>query len=141
MSSAIKSLCRCVDKILGVREQVGADLKKAYIVTRTWSGDRPGNGYPTDTKIQVLPTPRVVDFSHSVSLREAGAIKSGDILLEKVPKTQFPQETDINGYSDSRCVEKLYDLSGELYKAVSVVEKLLWWNVQIRRLSAQERYD
>ncbi len=132
-------LGKCIDSILGVREQVGAALHDIFIVTRTWSGKAPGDGQAEDEEVKVEPTPRIRDFSHSMRLTDGGAIKSGDIILEKITKTSY-EEADINGISDSQNIEKFFRVGDSLYKVISHVEELLWWNVQLRRISAQEKF-
>lgn len=135
----IKCLSKASDCILGVRDNVGAALKEVFIVTRTWSGDRPGNGQPEDEVCQLLPTPRIVDYSHSIRLQEHGAVKQGDIILKGISKHKYPNEDTVRGKTSERNVEIFYRLGDdELYKVIEVVEKHLTWNVQIRRLSAQE---
>lgn len=145
----IESLLDCSEDILETRDCVGAALKEVFIVTRTWSGDRPGNGQPEDKDERILPTPRVVDYSHDIRLREGGGIKEGDIILKGISKNKYSDENYVRGKTTERNVEVFYQLGGEingenkgeLYKVISVMENYLTWDVQLRRLSSQEQFD
>lgn len=139
--TAISSLLSSLESILGIRQQIGADLRKAYIITRTWSGAEIGDGTPTETVTEILPTPGIKDFSHSIKLEASGNIKQGDIILHQISKAAFPLESSIDGTSASAQIEKLYKVGEYYYRAISIVEKHLTWNVQLRRLSDQTRRD
>ncbi len=140
MTGIIDGLKDCSDSILGIRDQIGAALKPVYMVTRHWSGNAVGEGLATDLVVQILPSPRVVDFSHSLALKEGGKIEQGDIILRGISKHHY-SELDVNCKSEASNVEKIYMLGDVLYNAISVTEKHLTWNVQIRRLSSQRKYE
>lgn len=129
----------CLDEILGVRDQIGANLAKTCIITRTWSGDQIGEGTYIDESVEVLPSPQVVNLSHSLRVVEGGQIKQGDLLLKMISQNQFPNESDIDGTSGSDVVEKFYRVNGFDYRVISVVKNYLTWDVQIRRLTDQTR--
>ena len=75
-------------------------LRRTYVYTRTrrwyagtagaWtpSGVR-GRGYPVDTEVQVLPTPRVRDVSAQFVVASAGRYREGDLRIDKItPKNE-----------------------------------------------------
>ena len=139
MSNAVESLSKSINKILSVRETVGATLKKVSIITRTWSGTGIGFGTLSDVAKEIKPDPYVVDFSHDIRLREGGAIKQGDRLVKSISKENFPLESELDGSSSADNIEKFYDIGGILYQVITVREKYLTWNVHVRRLSDQTR--
>ena len=139
MSGIIDSLKDCADSILGVRDGIGAALKPVFLFTRQWSGESPGDGIATDEETQVLPSPRVQDFSHSLSLREGGRVQQGDIFLRGISKNSYPDKNIVSCKSPTKRIEKFYRVGDDLYNVISVVEKHLTWSVQLRRLSSQTR--
>ena len=130
----IDDLIPCMDDILGVRDDIGA-IKNGpiYLLTRTWTGQK-GRGTFVDTQVQVLPSPHVVNFSHSLRLREGGMIKQGDIMLKHLSKQKYPTEDLLDCTTDNpSTVEKFYYMDGNLYECISVLEDYVYWNVQIRK--------
>jgi hypothetical protein len=123
-----------------VRDSIGAGLKEVSIVTRTWTGEAPGDGTASETKMQILPTPRIVDLSQSLKIAPGGAVQQGDIILKHVSKVTLPTEDEAACRSESRSVEKFWEIGSVLYQVISVTESHLTWNVQLRRLSDQSRY-
>ena len=83
-SSIRANLGHCIDKILGIREQIGAQLADVDLVERTWSGKRQGDGTFTDVVTRLSPAPEIVDYSHNIRTSEAGAVKSGDLILRGI---------------------------------------------------------
>ena len=134
----IDSLKDCFDSVLAVRESAGLELKDTFRVVRTWSGKVPGDGAPTDTVCEIKPKPGVRDFSHDIRLREGGQIKEGDIIVHQISKNRFPLECNVDGTHPDKNVEVFYKVGGIDYRVINVVEKHLWWNVQLRRLTPQE---
>jgi hypothetical protein len=132
-------LVSCLDDVLGIRDDIGAIKQPVFIITRTWSGEAPGDGTKRDTEKQVLPTPMVVDLSHSLRILEGGAVKRGDLILKMISKNQFPLESEVDGKSPSRNVEKFYRVGEAYYQVISVTEDYAWWNVQIRRVAFSGR--
>lgn len=128
------------DKILGIRDKIGAVLKPVSIVSRTWSGIQVGEGEPVDSVVRLLPSPRVVDFTHDLRIQPGGSVQQGDILLKGISKESHPKQSELDGTSDKKNVEKFYLVGERLYQAISVREKYLTWNVQVRELSHQERF-
>jgi len=120
-----------VDSILGLRDDIGAVKSPVFIVTRTW-GEQKGVGVPTDVKTQILPSPRIVEMSHDMRLREGGFVKQGDIILKMISKESY-KETDIDLSVPSDKVEKYYLVKNALYEIVSVVDKYVVFQVHLRR--------
>lgn len=137
MSGVVAGVLANVNSILGLRDSLGAALKDVYLVTRTWSGTELGDGTATDTKVKMVPSPRVVEFKHDTRIVEGGAIKQGDILLKMVSKQTYPTETMVDGKSDIDNVENLYEVGGVLYRVINVKEKHVTWSILLRRLSSK----
>lgn len=140
MATGVDSLRKGVNKILETREKIGAALKSVRLITRSWSGSRVGEGRAKESVLRVLPTPRVKPFSHDLRLREGGAIKQGDILIKGISKENFPNEEQIDGSTDAKNVEKFYEIGTKIYQVISIRERHLTWDVQVRRLSDQRRF-
>jgi hypothetical protein len=130
------NLSHCIDKILGIREQIGAQLADVDIVQRTWSGQRQGDGSFTDVVTRLSPAPEIVDYSHNIRTSESGAIKSGDLILRgispKYTEDQLKTQTDVKNK------EKFYKLGAHYYTCVHVRERLVTWDVHIRKVSQDE---
>lgn len=140
MSNIVNDILSCADDILGIRDDIGATKHPIYILTRVWSGDEIGSGTAVDTKVQMLPTPYLVDFSHSLRLREGGKIKEGDILLKTVSKQSYPTENLIDCSVSNKKTEKFYFINGFLYQVISVTSSYVTWAVHIRKTNKQKTY-
>lgn len=122
--------------ILGIRDDIGAALKPVYLVTRTWSGGEPGDGTKADVVVQILPTPRVVEFKHDIRILQGGLFQEGDVLLKGISKETFPTEDLVDGSTSAQNIEKFYRIGNtELYRVKSVVEKFVTWNVLTERIN------
>lgn len=128
------------DDAVQIRNEIGAILDEIYIVTRTWSGDQPGNGTAIESKVIIFPAPWIIDLSQDLRLKEGGVIHQGDILLKQISRKRYPLETDINCTSTNPKIEKFIELGGYLYQVISVKKTYADWNIQIRRLTDQTRY-
>ena len=137
MSDVVKGVRDNVDSILAIRDQIGAALKPVYFVTRTWSGTELGDGTATIARVQMLPSPRVVEFKHDLKLVEGGFVKAGDVLLKMISKNKYTAESQLDGTSTVANVEKLYEVGGILYRVINVQEKHVTWSVLLRRISGQ----
>ena len=137
MSGVVTDLLTSIDSILALRDSIGAAKKEVWLITRTWSGTELGDGTATDVRTRMLPSPRVVEFNHDMRILEGGAVKQGDVLLKMISKQSYPTENLIDGKSTVQNVEKLYELSGIYYRAVTVTENHVTWTVLLRRLSNQ----
>lgn len=140
MSDIVNDILGCTDEILGLRDELGATKHKVYILTRTWTGSEPGDGAAQDSITQVLPTPYLVDYSHSLRLREGGKIREGDILLKHLSKETYTEESMIDCSVESRNVEKYYYINGRLYTVISITSHYVYWNVLVRKASRQKVY-
>jgi hypothetical protein len=129
----------CLDDILAIREDLGASLAKVYLVTRTWTGSQVGDGSYSDEIEEVLPTPGIKNYSHNVHVMQGGAIQQGDLLLQMISKSRYPNQSDINCSSSETNIEKFYRVGEFDYRLITIVEKHLVWDVQVRRLSDQTR--
>lgn len=135
-SSIRANLGHCIDKILGIREQIGAQLADVDLVERTWSGKRQGDGTFTDVVTRLSPAPEIVDYSHNIRTSEAGAVKSGDLILRGIsPKYT---EDQLKTQTDSKSKERFYKLGTNYYTCVNVRERLVTWDVHIRKISQDE---
>lgn len=128
----------CIDAALSVRECLNLQLADVSIVTRTWTGRRVGDGTYTETVQLVTPTPGIKNYSHDVRVSEAGAIKSGDLVLTGISKKAFPEEKTLRTQTNIRNVEKLVKVGPHYYRTISVVEHLVTWDIQVRKVSKDE---
>jgi hypothetical protein len=135
----VDDVLKNVDSILGLRDDLGAIKHPIYILTREWSGNEPGSGTPTDSTQQVLPTPYLVDLSHSLRLREGGNLKQGDLLLKMISKKTY-NEKQINCSVENQNQERWYYINGLLYEVISITEEYVYFNVQVRKASKQKTY-
>jgi hypothetical protein len=137
MTKAIPSLLPNLDCVLGVRESIGADIQRVQLITRRWSGRERGDGDYTDEVLDVRPTPSLRSLAHNVRLTEGGSIKATDLFIGHISKNQFPNESDVDCSSSESTVERFYRIGQYDYTVISVVEKHLTWDVQVRRRSSQ----
>jgi hypothetical protein len=141
----IKALLPQIDTILSIRDQIGAIIEPVSFVTRTWYKDEAKTtlanapeGYFSTAFERLLPTPKIVNFSQDVRLREGGAIKAGDIVLQSISKNKFSR-SELDGTSTAPNIERLYAIGDKIYQVINVTEKYVTWNVQLRELTNQER--
>jgi hypothetical protein len=132
----IDDLLPDVDAILGIRDDLGVALKVVNIVTRTWSGSECGEGTMSETMAQMLPSPRVVEYRKQQENQTGGVVERADIMLKMISKNLF-SETDLNFSDMNENQEKFYDIGGELYRPIQVIEKHVVWSVMLRRVEAQ----
>jgi hypothetical protein len=137
MSGSIDSLKGCSDAILGIREQIGADIHKVYLVTRTWTGESVGAGECIETEEKIEPTPAVTNLSTDHRVKEGGSVRVGDLEIRQISKNKYPNKEDIDCSSSDPLVEKFYKIGDALFVVINVMEKYITWNVQVRRRSDQ----
>lgn len=135
----IDGLLTGIDSILSIRDTAGAVIDPVYFVTRTWSGTEIGDGTVVDTEVQMLPSPGLKDYGQDLRVREGGSIKSGDIILKDVSRNKF-KESDLDGKSPSRNIEKFFRVGDKLYQVINITKSYVTWDVQIRELTNQTRY-
>jgi len=138
VSDIRKGLLDCVDKILEIRESIGAQLADVSIITRTWSGERIGDGSFTDVEVPMYPIPQIKDFSHNIRVSEAGAVKQGDLILVGISQNSYPDESMLRTDTGSNTVEKMIKVGNHFYRTVYVKQKLVTWDVQVRKVNQDE---
>ncbi len=137
--SLVDDLIGGLDDILSIRDELGAALKQVYFVTRTFAGTELGDGDYTETREQMLPSPKVVEFKLDTRIREGGNVKAGDIMLKMISKNSYPTEASVDCSTSLANQEKFYELDGELYRCIGIGERLLTWSAHLRRVSDQVR--
>jgi hypothetical protein len=82
------------DVIDGLRRdlhpQFGVRPYRAWLVTRTWSGEIPGEGEgtPVDIEVELDPQPRVMAWGgYEIELDKCGLDEAGEIVLKEVSLT------------------------------------------------------
>ncbi len=142
----IDSLLPVTDAILGIRDSIGAVIKPVYFLTRTWYTDEDlttaataPEGFAKDSQIQMLPSPQIKDFSQDIRLREGGAVKAGDIILQNISRNKYGI-ADLDGTSTAENIERFYIVGVKIYQVINVSESYLTFRVQLRELSNQVRY-
>ena len=129
-----KNLLGCMDKILGVRENLGVQLADVSIITRTWSGKEVGEGSFTDSELIISPQPQIVDFGHDLRLNNSAAVRQGDLILKQISQNKFSRK-QLSAITGLKNVEKFYKLNDDLYVQIHLRERLITWDVHIRKLS------
>ena len=140
MSSIVDDIKNGLDDILGLRDEIGAIKYPIYILTRTWTGEELGEGVPSDSISQILPSPYLVDYSHSLRIVEGGNIQKGDLLLKMVSKESYPNESDVNCSSDNQNIEKFYFINDNLYNVKSITSDYVYWNVLLTKTGKTKTY-
>lgn len=135
----LDSLLPNIDTVLGVRDSIGAQLHNVYMITRRWSGGRPGEGEASDTIEQLTPSPQIYEYGHDIRIVEGGAVKQGDIVLKNISKNKYTSK-DLDGRTDDKATERFYRIKERLYQVINVKERYLTWEVQVRKLSNQTQY-
>lgn len=129
----VSDILAVTDTILGLRDSLGAVKHPVFLFTRTWSGARLGEGTKTDTQVQILPSPALLDYSHSLRLKEGGRIRQGDLMVKSISKQSFPDESVLDGSTTAKNIEKYYLINNRLYTVISIVEGHVTWAVQVRK--------
>ena len=132
MSSIVSGILEDIDDILKLRDELGAVKKPVYLFTWIWPQEK-GQGSPAQTIVQMLPSPYVINFSHSSKVQEGGSWKQGDLLLKHISKKSYPLEADVDCTVGDEVTEKWYLIDGYRYEVISVVEDYVYWNVQVRK--------
>lgn len=137
MKGLRESLSDCIDCVLSVRDDMGAALDDVSIIERTWAGERVGDGSFADVMTPLRPTPQIRDYSHDVRVSEAGSVKQGDLILVGISRNLYtePQlRTDV----DAKNKEKLIKVGRHFYRTIHVKEKLVTWDIHIRKVNQDE---
>jgi hypothetical protein len=133
-----ESLSDCIDCVLSVRDGIGASLAGVSIIHRRWAGERVGDGTFTDQVTPLKPTPQIRDYSHDVRVSEAGSVKQGDLILVGVSRSAFPDEATLRTDVRSPKEEKMIKVGRHFYRTVHVREKLVTWDLHIRKINQDE---
>jgi hypothetical protein len=140
MSGILDSLKDCSDSILGIREKIGADIHKVYIVTRTWTGEAVGAGECSEVCEKIEPTPAVKDLSNDHRVKEGGAVQNGDLQIRHISKNRYSSRSDIDCTAGD-LIEKFYKIGEKLYTVINVTEDYITWHVQVRMRSDQRSVE
>lgn len=140
MSDIVKDILSCTDDILSLRDDIGAIKHHVYILHRIWTGTELGSGSATDTITQILPTPYIVDCSHSLRIKEGGKVKEGDLIIKNISKQSYTEEKEIDCSVINKNEEKYYYINERLYTVISVTSGYVTWNVQVRKSAKQKTY-
>lgn len=140
MSGIIDGLSDCSDAILGIRDGIGADLRKVYFVTRTWTGGEPGDGIAHDVETLMIDSPHIVDLSLNFRAMEGGNVRQGDLLLKMVNKHRYPDRAMFGPTTADRGKEIFLKIRDMIYTVIALRERYLQWDIQIRPCSDQRRY-
>lgn len=133
-----EGLLGCIDKILDIRDEMGALLAETHFVLRTWSGERPGDGTFTDIVTRLEPQPAsIADLSHDIRLGQGGAYKQGDLLLKGISQNTYT-EPDLLTQTHKKNVEKFIKVGDHYYVTVNIKKNLVTWDVQIRKILQDE---
>lgn len=135
MKTLLAGIRSNLNDILKIRDDIGAVKDPVFIVTRTWMGSEPGDGYYTDRVEQVLPSPRIVKYVDDYRIKEGGAVQQGDVMLKMISQQSYPNQTDVDCSVPARNVERFYRLGSDHYQVIQVEKHYLTWNVFLRRLS------
>ena len=133
-----EDLLDCVDSTLEIRQDICAQIADVFLVTRTWSGERPGDGEFEDDETILDPMPSIKDFSHDVRLRQGGSVKQGDLFLIGLSQNKYPNEDDIRTDTRDKNVEKFYRIEAHYYRVINIRKRLVTWNVHIRKRAQDE---
>ncbi len=106
---------------------------RVYILTRTWSGVRIGNGVKTDTTVEVSPVPYIKTYDLDIRLRVGGVIKAGDIIIKYMSKDDYPDLSFLETVTNIRNVQKFYKIDNKLYTAVGTSDGYAYWNIHLRK--------
>lgn len=117
---------------------MGAQIYDVFLVFRTWSGERVGDGSFTDDVTQIEPTPCIKDYSHDVRITEVGAVKAGDIIVTGISQNQYPDELALRTDTVEKNTQKIYHIGKHFYHVVNIRKKLLTWNIHLRKIRQDE---
>lgn len=140
----IETILPATRSIYGIRDDIGAEKGFVYMVELLWSSGQIGAGQPIEKITKILPTPQIVDFTQAINLPDSAGVQAGDIILKGISKDAFPDETLIDTQTDNQNLEKFYliqtrDEVNKLYQVISIKEKYVSWQVQIRRLTTEDQ--
>lgn len=99
-TNLIDQLVPVVDELRELQETLGLRQHRVYIVSRQWSNGRVGDGEATDTEVEILPRPLVLNWKARVSdlkyeLEPCGLDEMGMAFIKEVSLTYT--EADLVG--------------------------------------------
>lgn len=137
----IKDLIENSDSILSIRQDLGAQKHNVYILKRSWSDGKVGEGIPTDTIEKLNPSPNVQEFPHDIEVRSGGKILGGDIRLKMVSKKNHTREyLELKNTPDQKGVERFYYINGKLYSVVGIMEYQIHYDISLRKTTNSKVY-
>ena len=137
MSNLREKLIKSVGCALKIRDDLGVQIADVYIVERSWSGQREGDGELLDTLTKIVPTPQIMDYSHDVRIQQGGSYKSGDLILKSIPLDAYTEEELRTDTGDDTTV-KYIKVGNHFYRTVHVKEKTVCWDIHITKVSEDE---
>lgn len=140
-----------IDCALGIRDDLGLALHETYILKRVKGGsneDAELQGFDdaiesVDTiETQILPSPRIVDYSQAFKALQGGNYKQGDIILKQISKNLFDRDTVELKRKDGEDenTERYYFINNELYTIVNISEKYFWFDIHLRKCDDNRTY-
>lgn len=127
----------------GIIDDLGFRTCRVAIVTRTWTGGRPG--YPdaqayTDSTTAITPSPRVRIVSSREISQSGGLYQDGDVRVDKITpafSTGGYSQAQVAPSPDSEAVEVFYFVTGAITGTFALVsssfDRALGYSVVIRR--------
>ena len=132
--------CNSLECALSSIGELGLNVHEVGLFKRKWSEGKIGKGQPSDSLDLFSPQPRLSKIKLRWGIREGGTVKQGDLLVKLLTKATYPNESQINAASDDELEEIYYYVNGDLYEVIEVDEKLLYWNVTIRKTKKRELF-
>ena len=80
------------DELRGLFTELGARPFRVFVIRRTWSGARAGEGNISEVVTEILPRPMVSVIGLHGELRPAGLEEEGDLVLSEVSLTWTEKE-------------------------------------------------
>lgn len=125
-----------LDCITSIRDDIGAGIQPVFIVTRTWSGHRVGDGFFTDEECKI-ETPEIMDLSHDIRVQRGGAYEAGDLILKTINKQKYSEE-QLRTDTGEETVEKFIKVGPHYYRTVHIKEKFLTYDIHITKVALDE---
>lgn len=144
----VSELISSLDSVLKIREDLGAEKHFVYILKRENPAPKELEGFGEKGQIKdilelkIFPSPRIMDYSHSLRLKEGGNIRQGDLVLKMISKNQYKKEDiDLSLKSgESKEIQRYYYINKEIYNLISITEDHCWFNIQVRKVSDSKVY-
>lgn len=140
-----------IDEIRGLFSELGARSSRVFVVRRTWTGERPGEGAVSEVATEILPAPAVLVRGLRGDLRPAGVGEEGDIVLSEVSLTWTEPELFSPDLQErERLYYRVQDAHGQEVRSRYYVPiappqavrgdadraDVLGWTIELKRVSA-----